>query len=225
MNRIQDNPILTPQQKALLSAFRKSPLKATFYLTGGTVLSAFYLQHRFSEDLDFFSEQETGVEEILSFLNSLSGIRDVCFEKKFDRNLFLLAYPDTNVLKVEFTRYPFRRIEAGEQIEEITVDSLKDILTNKLVAMTDRKDPKDYVDVYAILKDRSDLPLSQIILLAETKFGVRGIGHILKGRFLEKIPRVDCLKLRQPVSQEELTVFYRNHAQRLIKISLKDNPK
>lgn len=225
MSRIQDNPILTPNQKVLLSAFRKSPLKTVFYLTGGTALAAFYLRHRFSEDLDFFSDQETSVEEILGFLNSLSGIRDIQFEKKFDRRLFLLNDSNGNVLKVEFTYYPFRRIEAGEPIEEIVIDGLKDILANKLVAMTDRKDPKDYVDVYTILKQKSDLTLAQMIDLAETKFGIQGISHILTGRFLEEIPPMGGLRLCEPISQEDLAAFYRSQAEWLIKISLKDNEK
>ncbi len=29
-----------------------------FYLTGGTALAEFFLQHRLSEDLDFFSEND-----------------------------------------------------------------------------------------------------------------------------------------------------------------------
>ena len=30
-----------------------------FYLTGGTALSRFYLNHRYSEDLDFFTNRDT----------------------------------------------------------------------------------------------------------------------------------------------------------------------
>ncbi len=30
------------------------PVLGSFYLTGGTALGRFYLNHRFSEDLDFF---------------------------------------------------------------------------------------------------------------------------------------------------------------------------
>jgi predicted nucleotidyltransferase component of viral defense system len=53
---ISDNPLLTRDQKDLLLRFRDSPLCRRFYLTGGTALAAFYLHHRLSEDLDFFSE-------------------------------------------------------------------------------------------------------------------------------------------------------------------------
>ena len=48
--------ILTPLQKKIMGhLFQDKWFCRFFYLTGGTALSAFYFQHRFSEDLDFFS--------------------------------------------------------------------------------------------------------------------------------------------------------------------------
>lgn len=51
--------ILTPGQKSILSALSEDKLfSINFCLTGGTALSEYYLHHRLSEDLDFFSENE-----------------------------------------------------------------------------------------------------------------------------------------------------------------------
>ena len=58
LRNIDDNKILTPNQKSFLHEFTKSELRNVFRLTGGTALSAFYLEHRLSEDLDFFSEEK-----------------------------------------------------------------------------------------------------------------------------------------------------------------------
>ncbi|MBI2337880.1 nucleotidyl transferase AbiEii/AbiGii toxin family protein [Candidatus Daviesbacteria bacterium] len=55
MYKLHNNPILYPHQVTLLSLFFASPFSKTFFLTGGTALSAFYLAHRESQDLDFFS--------------------------------------------------------------------------------------------------------------------------------------------------------------------------
>jgi len=50
-----DANILTKEQIALLKYIGASDsVKERFYLTGGTPLTAFYLGHRYSEDLDFF---------------------------------------------------------------------------------------------------------------------------------------------------------------------------
>ncbi len=50
--------ILTDHQKKVLELMGKeSYFTRRFYFTGGTAPAEFYLQHRFSEDLDFFSER------------------------------------------------------------------------------------------------------------------------------------------------------------------------
>jgi hypothetical protein len=47
---------LTPQQEQLLDlALKEQYFLNTFYLSGGTALSTWYLHHRESYDLDFFS--------------------------------------------------------------------------------------------------------------------------------------------------------------------------
>ena len=48
---------LNKEQKSILDGLKENQLiRSNFYFTGGTALSEFYLQHRYSEDLDFFSE-------------------------------------------------------------------------------------------------------------------------------------------------------------------------
>lgn len=48
--------ILTANQLKILSFIgQESLLAKSFYLSGGTALAGFYLQHRYSEDLDFFN--------------------------------------------------------------------------------------------------------------------------------------------------------------------------
>lgn len=60
--------ILSPtQQEILFSAKRDKTITDSFYLTGGTALSHYYLHHRFSEDFDFFTPSElddTGVNKL-----------------------------------------------------------------------------------------------------------------------------------------------------------------
>ena len=55
MYKLSGNPILHPHQIRILKLFFATPFSKTFFLTGGTALSAFYLKHRESQDLDFFS--------------------------------------------------------------------------------------------------------------------------------------------------------------------------
>jgi len=66
--------ILTDIHRRVITVFGTVPDHDAFYLTGGTALSAFFLKHRMSNDLDFF----TAVEDLIpSFSRKLeAGLRD-----------------------------------------------------------------------------------------------------------------------------------------------------
>ena len=53
-----------------------------------------------------------------------------------------------------------------------------DILANKLMAMTDRRDPKDYVDVYFILQDYPSMKIEDSIRQTGYKFGIKGVSSV-----------------------------------------------
>lgn len=58
MFKLKNNPVLTSYQTQILKTFFTSNLGKQFFLTGGTALAAFYLGHRQSKDLDFFTLKE-----------------------------------------------------------------------------------------------------------------------------------------------------------------------
>lgn len=60
--------IINEVQETVLKNFSEIQDSQQFYLTGGTALSYFYLRHRQSNDLDFFT---TGEEIILPFSHQL----------------------------------------------------------------------------------------------------------------------------------------------------------
>lgn len=52
------------QRAVLIDLIRNGVVTEDFFLTGGTALSVFYLHHRQSNDLDFFTLQETDLAQI-----------------------------------------------------------------------------------------------------------------------------------------------------------------
>ena len=67
--------ILTQNQLLILKkAAENKFIRENFYLTGGTALAGFYLHHRISEDLDFFTEKEFDVSAITVFFQSKDKI-------------------------------------------------------------------------------------------------------------------------------------------------------
>ena len=150
MGKIQ---ILTKEQQIILAQVKKEPFFEQFYFTGGTALSAFYLQHRYSEDLDFFTEKKFDTQDIFDLVDSWSKQHDFTFTSEFHQvvYIFMLTFKNKEVLKVDFGHYAHKRIEENNIIDGLKTDSLTDIAVNKLLTVTQRSNVKDFVDLYFLL--------------------------------------------------------------------------
>lgn len=165
--------ILTPDQELLLSTLAKEKqIPSSFYLSGGTALAEFYLHHRLSEDLDFFSEEEVdsvGLSALIKKVSGRAGITEVTFETSFNRNLFFVRMAHS-VVKTEFTYYPFPRVEAGITYGALAIDSLLDIAVNKVFTISQKPRSRDFIDLYSILQERPDWSIEGLLLKAKAKF-------------------------------------------------------
>lgn len=217
---ISDNNILTAQQKNFLHEFAKSDLREAFRLTGGTALSAFYLQHRLSDDLDFFSSEKIPFYIPEKFLKGIDFIKNITHTKQFDRNIFNLGLKDNTVLKVEFTYYPLKNIEEVLIIDSLRIDSFLDIAINKLCAIADRIDAKDYVDVYCILKN-SKFSLKKLMDFAESKCEIKGIGHILRGRLLQIPEGIENIPLKIDVTRQGIKNLFERLVRNIVNEEIK----
>ncbi len=213
---ISDNRILTSQQKTFLEEFTRTELRNAFRLTGGTALSAFYLEHRSSEDLDFFSSEKIPFYVTEEFLKKVDLIKDILYTKQFDRNIFNLSLKDGTRLKVEFTYYPLINLEDIVLIDNLRTDSLLDITVNKLCAIADRIDAKDYVDLYSAIKG-GDLSLKDLMSLAERKCEIKGISHILKSRLLQIPEGIEYIPLRVDIKKGEIKILFERLIKEIIK--------
>lgn len=165
--------ILSENQKKLLGVLSKEKsIYSHFYLTGGTALAEFYLHHRLSEDLDFFSEQEfdpQSISVVFKKNQAAVGVQKIEYQQSFNRNLFFL-YTDTDVIKTEFTYFPFLRIEQKQKIGELFVDSLVDIATNKIFTIYQNPRSRDFIDLYLILQYHPAFTIDTLINNAQIKF-------------------------------------------------------
>lgn len=66
-----EQEILTSDQKLVLKAVVQEGNLSGFYLSGGTALACYYLHHRFSDDLDFFTFEEIDPIFIHSYAEKL----------------------------------------------------------------------------------------------------------------------------------------------------------
>lgn len=167
-----EDKILTNRQIAFLKEIgRNEFISQNFYLTGGTALAGFYLQHRYSEDLDFFSETEFDILQIdiaLQKIREKIGISKIDFQQSYNRNLFFLHF-GKEVIKTEFTYFPFSRIEKGSKEYGVRIDSLVDIAVNKLFSIYQRTTARDYVDLFVIIR-KENYTIGGLIKKAKIKF-------------------------------------------------------
>ncbi len=147
--------ILTKDQRVILNQIAKNAyIKDRFYLTGGTALSEFYLHHRYSDDLDFFTEDKYDTLAIFNFINDLRKQYRFSFESELIEYLyrFTLTFPDKSKLKMDFSYYRGKRVKKGILFKGIVIDSLLDIAINKISTITSRYEVKDFVDFYFLVK-------------------------------------------------------------------------
>ncbi|MDM8549078.1 nucleotidyl transferase AbiEii/AbiGii toxin family protein [Desulfobacterales bacterium HSG2] len=217
IRKIEPNRILTPNQQTFLRLFAASDLSEVFRLSGGTALSAFYLEHRLSDDLDFFSSEKIPYYMVKDFLKQLGFTDKIHFAKKYDRNIFTLKLRDNSVLKTEFTYYPLKNIENTNRIGSLRIDSFKDIVVNKLCAIADRIDIKDYVDIYCAMKDDDTDALHEMIDAAEDKCEISGIRHILQSRLLQIPGGIEKLALRKDIAPSDMAEFFTVSVRSMVK--------
>ena len=137
------------------------------YLTGGTALGRFYFNHRFSEDLDFF----TNMDDLKRIVNDLTArLKKKGFPLEIERvdvyfAQFYLITADCR-LKIDFVREYNRIGELKKTDKGIYINDLEDIGSNKISAFEDRAEIKDIIDLYVITQI---IPIEKLFGLADVK--------------------------------------------------------
>ena len=108
----------------------------SYYLTGGTAL-AFYFGHRFSEDLDFFTQEyrKGDPDRIMDFISKETGFDFWLEAEQEDPGLipmkvFFLELKTNAVLKIDFVR----DFEKNLKVVKNGLHSLEDIYCRKVIA-------------------------------------------------------------------------------------------
>ena len=126
-----------------------------FYLTGGTALSRCYLNHRYSDDLDFFINQAPDFKKQAQRV--VSAIRSENIEIEIgtasESFIRITVLKDQFHLIIDFVNdleFHYGGFESADFFPKI--DSWRNILSNKLSAVS-RLEPKDVVDTLFIAKN------------------------------------------------------------------------
>lgn len=185
--------ILYPFQDRAIQAINRAD--TGFYLTGGTAASRGYLQHRFSDDLDYFVNDDNRfglwVERIIQSLNKEWKCEVMMKEERFAR--LNLVQKDLS-LKIEMINdVPVRVGDIQNHPILGRLDSAENILANKVTALLDREEPKDLADIWGFCCQKN-LSLQAAITDAQSK--AAGIFPADLGRALCSVQKADWESIR-----------------------------
>ncbi len=127
-----------------------------FYLTGGTTLARFYFDHRYSEDLDFFVNgypKEQFAQEVQK-IETLLADKNTAFSEvqKWESYTRLVIEGNGEKLKIEFVNDVPHRVGVPHIAPFGQIDTVANILSNKITCIVSRDEPKDIVDLVTIAK-------------------------------------------------------------------------
>ncbi len=131
---------LLPQHKKAIGKVLPVLDDADFYLAGGTAVY-YYLHHRESYDLDFFTTLAvdlTSCGEYLPPAKTSYLSRDT-------------AHVEIEGVKMSFFHYGHKLLRSLQEADSIFIASLEDILCMKINAIIGRGSRKDFTDLYFII--------------------------------------------------------------------------
>lgn len=157
-------------QHLFLSYFYQEPQAKKIYFKGGTALRIIYRSPRFSEDLDFSAKKMSAKDIEQALVNSLNEIEkenlDVVIKEAKTTSggylaniLFEANDMQPSLIEIEIS---LRQIKTIDEVISINNDfippytifslSLQHLVDEKIQALLFRKKPRDFYDLYFILR-------------------------------------------------------------------------
>jgi hypothetical protein len=205
---------LTPLQRELLLAFFER--ERGFFLTGGAALAGFYLHHRQTTDLDFFTHDGEVFERGAFALRAAAAHVGAEVTIKQDApgfKRYLVSRGDDSLLvDTVWERvpdaYPNKREEGS-----IVLDSPEEIMVNKLTTLVSRSEPRDIVDL--MLLERSGCSIDAALPKALQKDG--GCTPATLAWVLSQVSIPEGATLPGDVSAAETRAFLASLVERLLR--------
>lgn len=199
--------ILPPEQRRLWDELGSVPTE--FVLYGGTAI-ALHLGHRDSVDFDFFANVAVDPDDLLERCEFLSGAEVV----QREHNTLTCIVDRGGPVQVSFFGVPkLPRLRPPLRIAEprLSIASLIDLGGAKAAVIQKRAEPKDYIDVDALITHGIELSVMlsaamtmypslnpQVTLKALTYFGDGELVRLpvdLRHRLLDAVKHVDLDRL------------------------------
>lgn len=191
-------------------------MNTPFYLTGGTALSRFYFNHRFSDDLDLFVNDNDKYTDHVSLIyrSFLDAEKRGSFKMDYTRQSkskdfarFILFKDNSDIrLQVDLANDVSKHFGDLENDPILgAIDSWRNILSNKISAVF-RYEPKDIADIWIISKNKG---FDWQEILSEAKTKELGSDPIIIYEILKSFP-ADAIESIKWSSQIEKDIFIKD---------------
>lgn len=151
---------LSAQTQTNLESLKNTSFVRNYYLAGGTALSL-HFGHRFSNDLDFFSQNPASPETIRAELAKLGNLEII----QNDEGTFNGILNDS---KLSFFVYPYDLLDSLLDFGGVGVADVADIACMKIDAISSRGTKRDFIDLYFIC--RKFKPIEGLLELYSKKY-------------------------------------------------------
>ncbi len=143
---------LYPLQDKVLQTL--APVNTIFYLTGGTVLSRYYFNHRYSDDLGFFTNGNSSFQEQAQVaIQALKEKFEVRVQTVLPSYALMFVLFEGTELKLDYVNDVPYRVETPISTPLFPkTDNWKNILSNKITALQ-RDAPKDISDLILLCQN------------------------------------------------------------------------
>lgn len=208
--------ILTQNHRRILVELGKSKLAPKIYFTGGTLLAYQYLHHRYSLDVDIFSDDlldDLFVTKAMQDLSKKVGAKKLRYTKYPSRWQYFFEFKDSE-MKCDIVYFPFPNIGKRIKLKEFGLhgDSLLDIAVNKVHACYEREASRDAFDLYVILK-KQNWTLQSLLKGVEEKFGASiDLVHLV-ARLMTATDLLDDMRplfIGSPPKKKELQDYFKS---------------
>jgi hypothetical protein len=171
-----------------------------YFLVGGTSL-AMQIGHRYSDDIDLFTQKEIDKEEIGDYLfNNYRNHYSVLNSQK------IIYQINIDNIKVDFVKHPYNLIEPVNEDEGIRYLGKYDIAAMKVRAIENSGNrAKDFIDIYYLLKE---MTLENIFNYYKQKYNIDDIYSAKKSLgYFDDVPEESWKEVRmikEKISKNEI---------------------
>lgn len=207
--------IINKIQESILANFGNISGSENFYLTGGTALSQFYLKHRQSNDLDFFTTDENFMLPFAANIEKYLENVGISYQRRRGMRSFVELFVENKSGKTLIhmavdAAFRFEPLKEFPGYPGLKVDNLTDIASNKLLALFGRAALRDFIDIYFLI-NRNFFTKGQLTEKAKQKdpgFDLYWLGVAFERINTFDSTLQDMLLLTEPLDFKEISVFF-----------------